>query len=233
MLVFLDGFLEIPTMSRILLHLVALAFITTGCNLAPQQENKQQVQATLKPIVAIMPVIDSTEDSTWSLSDEFTYCIAHQLAQKNHLFLLDLDRTRTITSQLSYAQNPFGQDIQWLKKTFFNHEFVVFLELIEHNEVVKQSSIKTVDSRKCSAKLLMTMRIRIFDLRKEEPKIVLQELVHESHFIPRPFTRSNFQQEKWNHETFTISPMGLAHSQFIKHICNRLEEYILWAAHND
>lgn len=219
-------------MSRALLYLVVLACTTTGCNLVPQHENKQQMQAILKPIVAIMPVIDSTEDSTWSLSDEFTYCIAHQLAQRNHLFLLDLDKTRTIPT-LSYAQNPFGQDIQWLKRTFSDHEFVVFLELIEHNEVARQNSKKTVDSKKCSAELLMTMRIRIFDLREEEPKIVLQELVHESHFIPRPFTRSNFQQERWNHETFAISPMGLAHSQFIKHVCNRLEEYILWAAHND
>lgn len=218
-------------MLRALLSLVILAFTATGCNLAPQQEQIQEAQNILKPIVAIMPVIDSTEDSTWNLSDEFTYCIAHQLAKKNHFFLLDLDKSRAIPYQLSYDQNPFAQDVQWLKKTFLNHEFVVFLELIEHDEVIRHSNKKLTDSKKCSAELLMTMRIRIFDLREEEPKIVLQELIHQSHFIPRPFTRSNFQQEKWGHETFAISPMGLAHAQFIKHISNRLEEYILWAAH--
>lgn len=219
-------------MPQVFLRLIALAFIAGGCNVVPQQDNKQEVQAILKPIVAIVPVIDSTEDSTWNLSDEFTYCISHQLAQKNHLFLLDLDKTRAIANQISPTQNPFGQDIHWLKKTFPFHEFVVFLELVEHNEVVRNHK-KPVDSRKCSAELLMTIRIRVFDLREEEPKVVLQELLHESHFVPRPFTRSNFQQEKWGHETFAISPMGLAHSQFIKHICNRLEEYILWAARND
>lgn len=219
-------------MPRVFLSLIVLA-IAGGCNLVPQQDNKQEMQVTLKPIVAIMPVIDSTEDSAWNLSNEFTYCISHQLAQKNHLFLLDLDKTRAITNQISHAQNPFGQDIHWLKKIFPFHEFVVFLELVEHNELVKKDHKNLVDSRKCSAELLMTIRIRVFDVREEEPKIVLQELLHESHFIPRPFTRSNFQQEKWGHETFAISPMGLAHSQFIKHICNRLEEYILWAAHND
>ena len=214
-------------MPRALFLVLALV---TGCNLnlIPLEDHKQQTQAALKPVVAIASVIDSTEeDSIWSLSDEFTYCINHQLAQKNHLSLMDLDKT------LVLSQNPFGQDVSWIKKVFSHHGFVVFLELVEHNEVARQDDKKTIDSKKCSAELLMTMRVRVFDLRKDEPKVVLQELVHESHFIPRPFTRSNFQQEKWGHEMFTISPMGLAHSQFIKHICNRLEDYVLLAAHND
>lgn len=208
---------------------LALALVT-GCNfnLIPQEDYKQQTQAALKPIVAIAPVIDSTEeDSSWSLSNEFTYCINHQLAQKNHLSLIDLDKTFMLN------QNPFGQDINWIKKVFPHHGFIVFLELIEHNELVRRDNKKTIDSKRCSAELLMTMRVRVFDLRRDEPKVVLQELVHESHFIPRPFTRSNFQQEKWGHEMFTISPMGLAHAQFIKHICNRIEDYILLAARNN
>lgn len=220
-------------MSRALF--LALALVT-GCNLnlIPQEESKQKIQVALKPVVAIAPVINSTEeDSIWSLSDEFTYCITHQLAQKNHFSLINFDKTRATAQQPTLNQNPFEQDISWLKKAFSHHGFVVFLELVEHNEVVRQDDKQTIDSKKCSAELLMTMRIRVFDLRKNEPKVVLQELIHESHFIPRPFTRSNFQQEKWGHEMFTISPMGLAHSQFIKHICNRLEDYILLAAHND
>ena len=220
-------------MSRALFPALALV---TGCNLnlIPQEESKQQIQVALKPVVAIAPVINSTEeDSTWSLSDEFTYCITHQLAQKNHFSLINFDKTLATAQQPTLSQNPFEQDVSWLKKAFSHHGFVVFLELVEHNEVVRQNDKQTIDSKKCSAELLMTMRVRVFDLRKNEPKVVLQELVHESHLIPRPFTRSNFQQEKWGHEMFTISPMGLAHSQFIKHICNRLEDYILLAAHND
>ncbi|MDR2539483.1 MAG: hypothetical protein LBC45_02560 [Chlamydiales bacterium] len=207
--------------------------LVTGChwNLIPQEENKQQIQVALKPIVAIVPVINSTEeDSIWNLSEEFTYCITNQLAQKNHLSLINLDKT---TQGPVLGLNPFGQDISWLKKVFSHHGFVVFLELVEHNEAVRQDDKQIIDSKKCSAELLMTMRVRVFDLQKNEPKVVLQELVHESHFIPRPFTRSHFQQEKWGHEMFAISPMGLAHAQFIKHICNRLEDYILLAARND
>lgn len=219
-------------MQRAFFNLFALTLFTScSLHIVTQEDSMQQTQTSLKPIVAIVPVIDHTEDSDWNLSDEFTYCINHQLAKKNHLFLVDLDKTRAITQQL--IQNPFGQDISWLKKAFSHQEFVVFLELVEHNEVARQNEKKPVDAAKCSAELLMTMRIRVFDLRQDEPKVVLQELVHESHFIPRPFTRSNFQQEKWGHEMFIISPMGLAHSHFIKHICNRLEDYILLAAHDD
>lgn len=222
-------------MSRALFLTLALVTVT-GCNwnLISQEENKQQIQVALKPVVAIAPVIDSTEeDNIWNLSDEFTHCIIHRLIQKNHLSVINLDKTRTVTQQTTLNQDPFGQDTSWLKKVFSHHGFVAFLELVEHNEIARQDDKKPIDSKKCSAELLMTMRVRVFDLRKNEPKVILQELVHESHFIPRPFTRSNFQQEKWGHEMFAISPMGLAHTQFIKHICNRLEDYILLAVHND
>lgn len=42
-------------------------FLVTGCNLnlIPQEENKQQIQVTLKPVVAIAPVIDSTEEDSF------------------------------------------------------------------------------------------------------------------------------------------------------------------------
>lgn len=73
------------------------------------------------------------------------------------------------------------------------------------------------------------MRVRVFDLRGKEPKIVLQELIHDSHFIPRQFTQANFYQVPWGHESFSISPIGLAHAEFTKEISSRLEDYILMA----
>ena len=117
-----------------------------------------------------------------------------------------------------------------MKKSFQGDQFVVFLELVEHEEVYKQDRKKTADISECSADLNMSMRVRVFDLRGTEPKIVLQEMVHDSHFIPRQFTQTNFYQVPWGHESFSISPIGLAHAEFTKEIASRLEDYIVMSA---
>jgi hypothetical protein len=75
----------------------------------------------------------------------------------------------------------------------------------------------------------MSVRVRVIDMRGKQPKIVLQELIHDTHHIPRQFTRANFYQVAWGKESFNISPMGLAHAQLTKEIASRLEDYILLA----
>ena len=104
------------------------------------------------------------------------------------------------------------------------------LSLFEHNEAARvphTAQITTSNIQNCSADLNITIRLRIVDLRPFEPKIILQEMIHDTHHIPRQFTRANFYQVSWENEHFHISPLGLAHAELVKDLCNRLEEYIL------
>jgi len=73
----------------------------------------------------------------------------------------------------------------------------------------------------------MTMRIRIFDLRSSKPQIILQELIHQSHLIPKPSDLMRANPDRWKKMTFNVSPMGLAHSQLSKEVSKRIEDYIL------
>ena len=75
----------------------------------------------------------------------------------------------------------------------------------------------------------MTMRVRVFDVRGNEPKVILQELVQNSHFIPRQFTSEHFYQASWGTENFQITPVGLAHAKFTKELASRIGEYVLLA----
>jgi len=71
--------------------------------------------------------------------------------------------------------------------------------------------------------------VRVLDLRTPEPKIVLQELIHDVHFIPRQFTQSNFHQIAWGQAGYETSPLGIAHEELTKEISLRLEDYIIHA----
>ena len=132
----------------------------------------------------------------------------------------------TITKKLPESCNPFDQDLGWVKKVFSEDDFVVFLELIDHEEATITGQRKS-SLRDCPAELNMTMRLRVIDNRAAEPQIILQELLHDSHHIPKQFTRFNFTQVAWGETSYSISPLGLAHAQFSKEIATRINEYIL------
>ncbi|MGC1877808.1 MAG: CT253 family lipoprotein [Rhabdochlamydiaceae bacterium] len=216
-------------MSRFILSISLLALIVGGCN--DDQQACTQSQGAQKPVVSIVPIIDNTKnDYEWNLSDELSCSIYTRIAQKDHVTVNKASTVRHKIKQIAEGQNPFGPDVSWMKKVFQGDQFAVFLELVEHEEVFNQDLKKRSEPQYCSSDLNMTMRVRVLDLRGDEPKIVLQELIHDSHYIPRPFTQANFFQVTWGDECFNISPLGLAHSDFTKEIASRIDDYISMAA---
>ncbi len=180
-----------------------------------------------KPTIAIAPVVDHSESGLgWDLSDEFTYCISTKLIQKNKFRVIDPQKTKTQIKKAKVHTSPFGKDLSWVKTTFPGDDFVVFMEIIEHREQLRLGD--TVKKPELAhADLSLALRLQIIDLRKEQPCIVLQEIIQDSHFIPRQMTSHNQDQAPWNSEGFNISPIGIAHSSLIKELTARIEDYVL------
>lgn len=177
-----------------------------------------------KPVVALVPVIDrSGHDLPWDLSDEFTLSVKDRLLQKQDLFLTYPSKTL-----LQNEVNPFGADLAWMKASFPKKEFVVFMELIEHKEVPVFGKTESLPEDS-PAELKMSVRLRVVDLRGQTPKIILQELIHDAQYLPKQFTRYNFFQIPWGKESYSITPLGLAHAKVVKEIASRVEDYILIA----
>ena len=218
-------------MSRLVFCIPLFALIAGGCNDNDQNNPVSSSQVEKKPIVSIVPVIDHTKnDYNWNLSDELSCTIYNRIAWKDRVAVNKASQVRSKIRQMKEGQNPFAADITWTKKAFQDDEFVVFLELVEHEEVPKINRKKPIELQNVSANLNMGMRVRVIDLRREEPKIILQELIRDSHFIPRPFTQANFLQVEWGDDGFSVSPIGLAHADFTKQIASRIEEYIVTAS---
>ncbi len=217
-------------MKQYIYPFICAALLTVGCQKNQDTAMLSQKQL-LKPSVAIVPLIDNSDHALgWNLSDEITYTLCSKLHEKNTLNLTLPGKIRAQSKRVKGQMNPFTQDLNWIKKTFTDEEFVVFLEMIEHSEIPSQTvSDKKTPKEALSANLLVSVRVRIVDLRGETPKITLQEIIQDSHFIPRQFTQYNFHQSPWNTEEFLLSPVGIAHAQLIKELKNRIEDYILLA----
>ena len=179
-----------------------------------------------KPVVTIVPMIDSSSyEISWSISDEFTLLIKDKLLKQGDLFIQNNENIH-----LSNDDNPFGSNLGWVKKSFHSSEFVVFLELVEHEDVpliktVKDPS-KISEAKKAAVNLNVAMRLRIMDVRGDSPKIVLQEIIKDHYYIPNYMERTDYNITHWGTEEYKTSPMGIAHAQFSKHVIERINDYV-------
>jgi len=205
------------------LYTIALALFCVSCrNSSQEQVSKYYEDGMAKPVIALSPLIDTTSfEIPWSLSEEFSDLVFNRLYHKGSLFLSGHNR-----DPLSSSENPFGTDISWIKKQFSPNEFVVFLELVEHDMI---PVTKSSDPSENSSNLNLAVRVRIVDIRGTTPKIVLQELIRESYYIGRTLIPFNYSQLPWGTDEYATSPMALAHASLIKNISERINDYILLA----
>lgn len=214
-------------MSRFLM-LSCCALLASGCYSNSNSENQttQSTAVLKKPVVTVVPLIDHSESEiAWNLSEELTISVCSRLSQTDKYHLLEPQKVFALTKKLNDTQNPFGNDLSWVKKAFSQDDYVVFMELIRHDEIPLTSN-KTPSAADAPADLNMSLRLRVIDLRGEQPQIVLQELVHETHRIARPFNRYNFTQVSWGENDYSISPIGMAHAQLSNIVAHRIGDYI-------
>ena len=180
-----------------------------------------------KASVALVPVIDKSDSQLpWNLSDEFTTSISRKLASRGNVHLADQFDVVSTLENLDEKSQPFSQELDWMKTTFKDNEFVVFLELVDHylHTHPNQRIAELEENRSCF--LDISMRLRVIDLRGETPKIVLQELIQNDHSIPKLFADIDYSEKHWGKTSFNFTPVGLAHTQLVREVSSRLDDYI-------
>ncbi len=203
-----------------------LSVLLTGCATGSIPLARYHEDGRAKPIVAVASVIDATSSEfPWSLSEELTDSIVHKVSEKGVLYVNSPDG-------IALADNPFGSDLSWVKREFADQEFAVFLELVEHETVPANMSRKqaaNLSPQEVSTNLNMAVRLRVLDLRGDEPRIVLQEMVRESYYTPKSLLRPNYAISGWGTQEYASTPMGIAHGQLVQEVSTRLNDYILLA----
>ncbi|MBF8262603.1 MAG: hypothetical protein HW387_268 [Parachlamydiales bacterium] len=204
--------------------LIAFAFslALTACSHKGSDLTRFHEDGRAKPIVTVASVIDATSfDLPWSLSEELTTMFVSRLSQGGSIFVSRNDN-------IAYTENPFSPDLSWMKREFPTNEFVVFLELAEHENVAIAKGNKKVQEVpfETSIDLKMGVRIRVVDLRGTTPQIVLQELVRDSYYIPKTLLPTDYTVAVWGTDEYSKSPLGIAHTQIVEELATRIGEYI-------
>lgn len=172
-----------------------------------------------KPAIAIAPVIDATSaDLPWSLSEELTSMVVEGLSQGGRIFVTPKD-------DLASTDTPFSNDLAWIKREFPEDQFVVFLELAEH-EIAAIEPKAASEPFETAMSLNTTVKMRVVDLRSLAPKIVLQQQVRGSYFIPKNIVPTDYSVSGWGTKEFLRTPMGQAHKQLVQEIALRINDYI-------
>lgn len=208
--------------------LCAISLILGGCyQNSDHLTIFSEARASNRPIVSFVPVIDTSKsDLNWDVSQELTKAIRERLTQKNQVYMVGEQPVAAAAEKALSAHDPFAIDTSWVRRSFPQNEFVVFMELMKHTEtpvMAKEDS---------PALLLISVRVRVIDVREKTPKVVLQEIVEQSHHVPRQFTKANCSQVAqvlWGDEAFDVSFLGIAHDQLCKELATRVEDYILIA----
>ncbi len=214
-------------------YLVFALFFLTSC-----YRNEEEVASRFhddgrsKPIVALVPVFDHSDARLpWSLTDEFTQSIEGKLSKRSNIYLVSDEEVAKMTAKLDERHQPFSGEFDWAKQTFVGNEFVVFLELVDHElvPIAKGEPVLEEEEKPTPHELFLTMRLRILDLRGDTPQVILQELVQRSHYVPKWLSNVDYTKSGWGKYSFHVTPYGLAHAQFTRAIAKRVEEYILLA----
>jgi hypothetical protein len=203
--------------------IASLALLAASCNKDTNTTaTKYHEDGRAKPIVAVPTMIDTTSfDVPWSLADELTSLVIKNIGGQEKIFVQS-------TEDMALADNPFGSDLSWMKQEFDRQEFAVFLELIEH-ELTPAKKEKNTAPQETSMNLNMAIRLRVVDLRGASPKVVLQELVRDSYYIPKTLFPTDYSVTIWGSKAYKESPMGIAHGQLMENISQRASDYILLA----
>ena len=75
----------------------------------------------------------------------------------------------------------------------------------------------------------MSIRIRIIDVRGNTPKIILQEKISDTMYLPKSFLKIDYDKITWGTNEYQKTPLFIAHNSFTKDISARINEYIILA----
>ena len=213
-------------MVRILLTLF-IAIISVGCG-GPRYVDyfPYHDDGRCKPCVAMLPVVDCAKACLpWDISEELSMGMRYRFMDNAEIFLMNPKKVDAICSNLN-SVDFFGRDNSFSQQ-FCDSEFVVVTEFIEHKVVpYKMGTIDplyTLRSGKCLSVLMMKVRLKIIDIRGDQPCVIWQEIVQSNHMIPRDGECVNYEKTPWKSQAYCRTPLGMAHQRLICDIVQRIE----------
>lgn len=206
-----------------------LSLICTGC--APNCRDTSLYQRTgqIKPIVCVMPVINQTgvHPEQWDFSREFTDEIRKRVYDSSRLYLLRESGSLEFARELNIP-NPMEIPSD-LRERMGAAEYIVVAELIDQAEKPYGLGGSRPYHEEIGSVLSIAMRVRVIDIRKEKPRVILQEIIDYDHIIAKPYLNADYNKAYWGTEAYESTPLGMAHNKVVRELVAHVENYVLAA----
>ena len=213
-------------MKQTIMYLIAATLLCVGCANSYRDTTLYQKSGRTKPIVAVMPVIDTTASNSysWDISHELTEEVRRRVFDSSRMYLLREGGSLQTATALNIPDvSALPKDA---KQSLGAAEFVVVTELLDQHETSYGLASDRPFLDEIGSILSLTMRVRVLDVREDIPKVILQEIVSQDHTIARPYLRTDYSKTPWGTEAFDRTPLGLAHSKLVREVVGRVEGYV-------
>lgn len=215
-------------MKRLLFAALLTTTLFSGCSRNYRDTSLYQRTGQVKPIVTVMPVIDNTgvNHLTWDFSREMTDEIRKRIFDSTKLYLLREGGSIEFAKELN-DPNPMSLPLD-VREQLGAAEFVIVSEFIDQHET--PYGLQRPGHEQTGSVISLAMRVRVIDLRKDKPKVVLQEIIDHDHLVAKPYLKTDYTRYPWGTEVYESTPYGLAHSRVVRELVAHVENYIV-AAH--
>ncbi|MBB63985.1 MAG: hypothetical protein CMO81_02865 [Waddliaceae bacterium] len=216
-------------MTRVLFFVVSLLFLCS-CESRYDEGVRYHSDGTSRSSVMVAPVMDRAKpDLPWDVSTELTETLEMAVNRRGDIYLSS-DYSAPVPTNV--WNHPQGQEAQQFVNMYPRTDFVVLVELLEH-EYSGRDHTKTqpiyADSNQIKAVLTLTARVQVLDLRHGDVRPVLQQIIPSNHMIPVVKQDVDYYQKPWGSDEYHATPVGMAHTKLTKDILDQVERYISFA----
>ena len=200
-----------------------LTLFVTGCD-SPRYIDyfPYDDQGIAKSKVALIPMMDrSGKDLPCDASEQFTRGIRYEMMDHAKLYLLPQEQVSQRVASL--GKFDFFIKDQTLSDLFCDVDFIILMELVEHDLASGAKDECTKQEYCCYDRVLMKIRVRVLDVRRRCPVIVLQEVIPCNYQIPCAKQDMRVGTPCVDHPEYRLSPAGQAHQRMINSVVERLE----------
>lgn len=194
--------------------------ICSACMQAPEPDIYASYTSRGGPApatIAIAPLLDRANcNLPWSVSAEITNGVREQMADSYGIYVLPREKTDPVFDRIP-VEELYGREATGAAR-LQGTDFLLLMELMSHTEVPYQRK-------------QLQLRLRILDLRGEEPRLVLQEIIHNKLTVNKGLSwkEVDYALVKWPSDDYLRTPVGRAHARLARDVAKQVEHYVNYA----
>jgi len=212
---------------------IIFAFSVLAFSSCHQESNEEQLMVHLdgriKPQLLSLDIVDSTNSClSWDLSQELSPMLHHELKNFGSLYIKNTDfldeEVDIFELNKSIQRNP-----KMLNSKIANTEFISAVEIFEHKVTPIRQKIQTSHQKAQTCLLSIKARVKVFDLRKSQPELVLSEIVHYESSIPWQLSNIDYRKTNYLTTQYKLTPLALGHRHLVSNMAKKIHDYVLLA----